>query len=241
MAINKRRQKQASARPGRPPKFNPQLNMKKMQDKRCEETNAIDVNIPPAYLENCSSHSVSSKPINLLPHSPPVSTNIAKKCTTYIDSPSKLQNNKPLLLHQEVSPSSQSATSRVSENGGKRVSKKNGNRVLDLDSLVSIIENNTVCKSCGCSLSVEEETVGISTSIKIKCNSKDCGIENKTDNDRTYFSGNKRNYNSMESFATNVLLVLALQQIGAGASDCGLLLSYLNLPSAASFQSKSLK
>ena len=125
MAINKRRQKQASARPGRPPKFNPQLNMKKMQDKRCEETNAIDVNIPPAYLENCSSHSVSSKPINLLPHSPPVSTNIAKKCTTYIDSPSKLQNNKPL-LQQEVSPLSQSATSRVSKNGGKRVCKKTG-------------------------------------------------------------------------------------------------------------------
>lgn len=43
----------------------------------------------------------------------------------------------------------------------------------------------------------------------------------------------------MESYATNVFLVLALQQIGAGASDCGLLLTFLNLPSAASFQSKS--
>ena len=155
MAINKRRQKQGSARAGRPKKFNPQLNMKKMQDKMSEETKAIDVDVPPAYLESYSTGpSVTPKPVNLLPHSPPVSTNNAEICTTYVDSPLKLEN---VVLHQEVSPSSQSATSRVSKNGGKRVSKKSGNRLLDLDSLVSIIENNTVCKSCGCNLSVEEE------------------------------------------------------------------------------------
>ena len=128
MAINKRRQKQGSARAGRPKKFNPLLNMKKVEDKMSEETKAIDVDVPPAYLE---SPSVNPKPVNLLPHSPPVSTNIAKKCTTYVDSPLKLEN---VVLHQEVSPSSQSATSRVSKNGGKRVSKKSGNslRILIL-------------------------------------------------------------------------------------------------------------
>ena len=81
MAINKRRQKQGSARAGRPKKFNPQLNMKKMQDKMSEETKAIDVDVSPAYLESYSTGpSVTPKSVNLLPHSPPVSTNNAEIC-----------------------------------------------------------------------------------------------------------------------------------------------------------------
>ena len=93
---------------------------------------------------------------------------------------------------------------------------------------------------CGSDVKIKEQTVGISTSIVLECTNEMCKFKGtKTDNHITYFTGNKINYNTMESHATSVFIVLALQQIGAGASDCGLLLSFLNLPSAASFQSKS--
>ena len=87
---------------------------------------------------------------------------------------------------------------------------------------------------------VTEETVCISKSIKIKCSNSDvCGVKIKTDNQRTPLAGNERKYKSIKSFATNVYLVLGVQQIGAGVSDCEVLLLFLNLPSAALFQSKS--
>ena len=87
-----------------------------------------------------------------------------------------------------------------------------------------------------------KETVGISTSLKIKCTCETCDGSNtvkQTINHHTHFPSNKSNYNSVESCATNVYFVLDLQRIGAGARDSGIVLTYLNLPNAASFKSKS--
>ena len=92
----------------------------------------------------------------------------------------------------------------------------------------------------GSELRIANDAVWISASIRLKCNnSKECGVEIKTDNQRSCFLGNKNKYSTIKLFATNVFLILGLQQIGAGRSDCGVFLLYLNLLSAASFQSES--
>ena len=119
---------------------------------------------------------------------------------------------------------------------------KSGNRLVHLNSLVSIIEENTVCKTCGSDVQLLEDTVGISTSLQIQCTCESCSSRKnvqETVNHRTYFPSNKFNYKSVESYATNVYFILGLQQIGAGASDSGIVITYLNLPNAASFKSKS--
>ena len=219
-----------SRRVGRPKKYRRELNLRKNV--------TTDVVSP-------DQDATTSKISPSLPHPPPpeIHTNIIErtKNTKDIDDSPLRDNQKSIKMCKEVSPSSQASNERRRwTKAGSVSTKKSGNRLIDLDSLVSMIEMNTVCKSCGSELNVTEETVGISTSIKLKCtNSNECGVKIKTLNERTHFSGNKTNYKSIESFATNVYLVLGLQQIGAGASDCGVLLSFLNLPSAASFQSKS--
>ena len=51
---------------------------------------------------------------------------------------------------------------------------KSGNRLVDLDSLVEMIESNTVCKKCGRDVIVDENTVGISTGITLNCKNPNC-------------------------------------------------------------------
>ena len=43
-------------------------------------------------------------------------------------------------------------------------------------------------------------------------------------------------YHAVDSFVINCLFVLALHQIGGGATESGILLTYLGLPSTQTFQ-----
>ena len=228
--------------PGRPKKHRPHHNLKKRNVVDESQTSPV---------ENKRTHLIVSpekqeKIASFQTTAPPVS-NIQKENIVAMvdDSPSSMMKEdttallKRTLPHRKCKEASSTPKCRKVLEGHSSKQQSSGNRLVDLDSLVDMIEGNTVCRICGSDVKMRERTVGISTSIVLECTDEMCNVKTKTDNQRTHFSGNKMNYNTMESYATNVFLVLALQQIGAGASDCGLLLTFLNLPSAASFQSKS--
>ena len=223
--------------PGRPKKFRPHLNLKRKRDE--VESQTIPVNerthliVSPEKQEEISLSQTTA---------PPVSSNQDKNVVMVDDSPSSKEDTttekrRRLLPSRVCKEVTGTLKGRKVLEGHSTKQQSSGNRLVDLDSLVDMIEGNTVCRSCGSDVKMREQTVGISTSIVLECTK--CNVKSKTENKRTHFTGNKINYNTMESYATNVFLVLGLQQIGAGASDCGLLLTFLNLPSAASFKAKS--
>ena len=225
--------------PGRPRKWSPHLNVKRLQRDKVNGGEAERQN------DNSMTHLIVTpdrEQVNLTPTTPKESNKSFRIGeVSIVDNSPCLERNK-----NETQPPTQpllckeiNALELHKRRKRKKVCKKSGNRLVDLDSLVEMITETTVCRSCGCDMKVSEETIGIATSIVLECCNNTCNINKKTVNHRTYFSDNKINYRSMESYAANVFLVLGLQQIGAGASDSGILISYLNLPSASLFQAKS--
>ena len=216
-------------KPGRPPKYKRELHIRRMQDieqnndKKSTRSNVVEkeggtntqltIVTPPG-----------TKPRQQETLSPPQRKAKAGKLRKIHSPPSghHYVKKKPRLVFNDTSEM-----------------KNTGNRLVDLNSLVSMIENNTVCKFCGSEVQMVEETVGISTSLKLQCTCEKCNNKVETTNHRTHFPSNKRNYKSVESYANNVSFVLGLHQIGAGASDCGIMITFLNLPNSASFKSKS--
>jgi len=112
-----------------------------------------------------------------------------------------------------------------------------GNRLVDWESLRSMIENNTICIHCQSPLKLTEDTVGIATSIHLDC--RKCKIKEKTVNLRTKLRSDKGTYKVSESYATNVQFVLGVEQIGGGPADSQILITYLGLPHSSSFGSKT--
>ena len=173
---------------------------------------------------------------------PPVSNNQEENVVPMVDNSSSTKEDtttkkRKLLPSRVCKELTSTLKGRKFLEGCSSKQQSSGNRLVDLDSLVDIIKGNTVCQSCGSDVKLSEESVGISTSIVLECTK--CNVKSRTENKRTHFTGNKINYNTIELYATNVFLVLGLQQISAGASDCGLFLTFLNLPSAVSFKAKS--
>ena len=56
---------------------------------------------------------------------------------------------------------------------------------------------------------------------------------------RKMLKSDKTNFKVVESYATNILFVLGLQQVGGGPADCQVILTYLGLPHSQSFSRKS--
>jgi len=113
-----------------------------------------------------------------------------------------------------------------------------GNRLLELDSLQDLIEDNTRCKLCMGTLSLNKKTLGIATRLELNC--KKCKHKVTSKVERTTFKHDNSQETS-ESFLIYCLLVLGLQQIGCGASESGTLLTYLNLPHAHGFHRHSFR
>lgn len=89
-------------------------------------------------------------------------------------------------------------------------------------------------------LTLTEKTIGIATRLKICC--KNCELVMETDCDRSLHESKERmRYNGNETYALNVMLVLALQQIGGGGSDAIKLLTFLNLPNGKSMMDNKFK
>ena len=63
-------------------------------------------------------------------------------------------------------------------------------------------------------------------------------MKKETNNLKTRLKSNKGNFNGVESYATNILFVLRLQQVGGGPADFQILLSYLGLLHYQSFSNK---
>ena len=117
--------------------------------------------------------------------------------------------------------------------------QSSGNRLIDLQSFVDLIESNTLCRFCRSRVKVNEETVGIATSLRLSCSK--CIMNEKTECKRTKLNRMKNNkkWDTVESFATNVFYVLGIQKIGGGAAECQVITTYLELPHPSSFGKKS--
>ena len=89
------------------------------------------------------------------------------------------------------------------------------------------------------SVKLTEETVGISTKIKCECENHGKVFDTKVG--RTKYEGNKKGYNSYESYSLNCLLVMGMQQVGAGGTETDRLLSFLDLPNGNSFRRDRFK
>ena len=76
--------------------------------------------------------------------------------------------------------------------------------------------------------------MGIATSLALCC--EKCTSKRETAIFHSQCDENSMKYGAVDSFSINRLLVIALQQIGGGATESGILLTYLGLPAAQSFQ-----
>ena len=86
---------------------------------------------------------------------------------------------------------------------------------------------------------ISEKTFGIATKVKLSCENKKCDCTKESASFRSRTGGDiSMKYNAVESYALNCLLVLALQQVGGGAAESCILLTYLGLKAPASFQKK---
>ena len=217
---------------GRPQKYRRELNIKRIREikerKHVATTRSEDKKINEEK-ESTHQSTIVTPPKKDVEQDSPSSSPPERKEAKFLQN-----EDSPLLGHHRK----KKARVNKSDNEEKS-SMKSGNRLIDLHSLVSMIEKNTVCKFCGSVVQVAEETVGISTSLKLECTCETCNNKEETSNHRTHFPSNRGNYKSVESYASNVFFVLGLQQIGAGASECGIVITYLNLPNSASFKSKS--
>ena len=103
---------------------------------------------------------------------PPTCIEIYKKrCDN--DS-SSMADKTPSRLIRELKqlnkdPRDQKIKNIVSPIDDVETTPKNGNRLIDISSLIDLIEKNTLCRSCGSTLKVTEETVGIATSVELFC------------------------------------------------------------------------
>ena len=109
-----------------------------------------------------------------------------------------------------------------------------GNRLIHVESLQHNIESCAVCKFCGGGLALVEKKIGIATTLVLCC--KKCNSKKATTTFHSQCDENSLKYGAVDSFSINRLLVIALQQIGGGATESGILLTYLGLPSAQTFQ-----
>ena len=64
-----------------------------------------------------------------------------------------------------------------------------GNRLIHLQSLVKLVEENAVCRNCHSPLQFTENTIGIATSMILSC--EKCKISKKTLNMRTKMADEK--------------------------------------------------
>ena len=145
--------------------------------------------------------------------------------STQIDSPEKTK------LMQEIKG--------LKPNKGREreySTKDSGNRLVHWDSLRSLLCSNLCCNKCGASVKLCKRTVGIATQVEVICTNKQCGFNAKNDVRRTDCQKNNFRKDSSASFAVNCQFVIYLMQIGGGATEAGLALTYLELPNASTFE-----
>ena len=123
--------------------------------------------------------------------------------------------------------------------GHDNESEARGNRIVDISSLITMVKKNTLCKYCGSKVKINEETVGVATTVKLSCTK--CTMKRETECVRTKLNSTKngKKYNTVELYFINTMLVLGIQQIGGGPAECEVLLTYLGLPHGVSFGRKS--
>ena len=94
------------------------------------------------------------------------------------------------------------------------------------EKLEKFLDTNDYNPLMQCNIHLSEETVGIAT--RIRCNCEKQGLIFNTNVERTNYHGNKRNYNSYESYGLNCMLVMAMQQVGGSSTEADRLLSFLD-------------
>ena len=120
--------------------------------------------------------------------------------------------------------------------------KDSGNRIIHWDSMKSLVCSNLCCNRCGSGVKLNEKTVGIATQVGIVCNNSNCGLNEKNIVRRTDYSRNGEiRKDSSASFALNCQFILFLMQIGGGATEAGLAVTYLELPHSSTFEKTTFK
>ena len=90
-----------------------------------------------------------------------------------LSSAARVEKNK-----EKVTPE------RVETLNSAKICTEEDNRIIHLQSLVKLVEENSVCNNCHYHLKLCEDTVGIATSMEISCDI--CKWNKKTENMRTY-------------------------------------------------------
>ena len=119
--------------------------------------------------------------------------------------------------------------------------KDSGNRLINWDSLNTLIRCNTNCARCGGDVVLREITTGIATSVYLTCKNQRCNLNESNKVHRTKFMKYNSRPDSNESFAINCQLVLSLMQMGCGSTEADVLLTFLNLPNAHTFIPRHLQ
>jgi len=114
-----------------------------------------------------------------------------------------------------------------------------GNRLIHVDSLIEMIKSSAVCKLCVGDLQMKENKIGIATKLEHCC--EKCKKRNETATFHSRDSANSMKYHAVDSFSINFLFVLALHQMGGGATESGILLTYLGLPLCKNFSENSFR
>ncbi len=117
--------------------------------------------------------------------------------------------------------------------------KDSGNRLINWDSLNNMIRCNTKCARCGADVMLHEKTTGIATSVHLTCKNQRCNLNESNKINRTKFVKYNFRPDSNESFAINCQLVLSLMQMGCGSREADVLLTFLDLPNAHTFYTKT--
>ena len=120
-----------------------------------------------------------------------------------------------------------------------RLHNDNGNRIIHWDSLKSLVCTNVKCKHCDGEVTLTECTTGIATVVNLTCNN--CKIKHNNNSKKTDYEKLGFRKNSVESFAINCQLVLALMQTGCGAAEAATLLTFLDMPHSSTFQKCSFR
>ena len=95
-------------------------------------------------------------------------------------------------------------------------------------SVTELLESYLVGQESSDSVNVTEKTVGIATSIEIKCEHKH-NILTKTLCQETTLH-NHQNNKPVSRFLSNVMFVLALQSFGASGTEAERIIYFLGLP-----------
>jgi len=204
---------------GRPTKWNPAANLKH----------------PPKTIVTHKKKltQVSSREPNLSPVLPQINKEIE------IDSPNKMTTLKTWNESKMERELSRLNTIERKRSPAKEEKNSFGNRLVHVESLRNNIESCAACKLCGGDLKLEESTIGIATTLELQC--KKCNINKKTAIFHSQCDVNSKKYKAVDSFAINCLFVIALHKIGGGATESSVLLTYLGLPCAQTFQKSHFK